>query len=629
MAIWKVTPFTPIQIAAGGAKVGRPTLGTVAMSSTARSQRARKIKTDARIEKVAILDFETDPFDAVRKSAVYPFLGGLYADDFAPVIIWDDDSKRFTDKIIAAIEGLEGSYTIYAHNGGKFDYLFLLHRLRGHVAFKGRGLMSARIGNHELRDSFHIIPEKLANWQKDDFDYTRMERANRAKYKQEIIDYCVNDCKYLLQIVKAFLKEFGFKISIGQAAMYELKKHYRVKSLGENMDAFLRQWFFGGRVECLVGKGHFSEGSTAGDYKLYDVNSMYPYVMANYRHPVGNDFTVRSGKPGPNTFFLEIECENHGAFVGRGEFGDTDSAIERGTFKTSIYEYNVAIKYNLIRKAKILRCIDCAEGSSFADFVMPLYNRREETKKLLKSLEEGSFEYNEAKKDNIFLKLIMNNAYGKFAQNPRRFKEAYITGKEDRPPEDLGFPALPSVEAEEYCIWEKPNEKWRFNNVATAASITGAARSLLLEAIMNADDPIYCDTDSVICRNLSGVDIDPIRLGAWDIEKVIDEVIICGKKLYAYKIHGQPDKLANGKVNPKRFIYKSKGASGLTWKDYVNMLDNQIAEALRVITVTNPAPTFTKGQKQFYMARRIRATAPANNIHSKYRKHSEKVLNHA
>src|SRR6185312_8763742 len=54
------------------------------------------------------------------------------------------------------------------------------------------------------------------------------------------------------------------------------------KKIGEHTDEQLRPWFFGGRVECLAGAGHFVAGN--GGYKLYDVNSMYPSAMANGLH---------------------------------------------------------------------------------------------------------------------------------------------------------------------------------------------------------------------------------------------------------------------------------------------------------------------------------------------------------
>ena len=573
------------------AKRGRYT--RAAMSDNERQHRCRTRKRADKQTRIAVLDMETDPFDTGTQAIIFPFLAVLYSDDFDPVIIWEENQTLFIEKLIASIENLPDVYTIYAHNGGKFDYMFLLHKLRGFVSFKGRGIMSAKIGKQTLRDSFHIIPEKLASYRKDDFDYTKLTKKRRAKHRDEIIRYCVNDCRYLLDIVKTFVAQHGLKLSIGQAAMAALKASgYEVARLSDNIDLYMRNYFFGGRVECIVGMGHF-----VGPYKLYDVNSMYPYAMANYQHPIGKEYVIRRGKPGPFTIFLDIECENYGALVCRTPDGETSAGNSRGRFRTSIWEYNVALKYGLIDNVEVIYCVDCDQRSAFDRFVIPLYEKRMLTKKALKELEPNSREYNETKKDDIFYKLLLNNAYGKFAQNPRRFKESYITEIGERPPAAEDFGPLPVIENEAlgYAIWERPQKRLLFNNVGTAASITGAARSILLEAMCNAVDPVYCDTDSLICRDLHGVEIHGQNLGAWDIEEEYSEVIIAGKKLYACM-------RVDGKIK-----FRSKGTKINKWDDMLRLLDNQIIETI------NHAPTLTKAGKQVYIKRQVRATAAKPN----------------
>lgn len=558
-------------------------------------KRKRTKRSQERLENIAILDMETDPFDSANPDEkIHPFCACLYSDKFEPIVIWEENYEIFVSELLLAINELRGSYTIYAHNGGKFDYLFLVHKLRGRVSFKGRGIMSAKIGQHELRDSFHIIPERLANYKKDDFDYEKMRKSKRASYRDEIVRYLINDCKYLLEIVKGFVGNFGLKISIGQAAMAELKKSYpNVKSIGENTDATLRDYFFGGRVECLAGKGHFS-----GAYKLYDVNSMYPHAMAAFKHPVSDDYTLRrKGGITPATVFLDISCRNYGALVRRTEDNETTAQAKDGRFLTTIWEFQAALELDLIENVKVHGYLDNAERTDFSNFVVPLYEKRLSTKTLLKSLPENSPEWNEAKKDDIFTKLLLNNAYGKFAQNPRRFKENYIT-EPNHMPEGQGWSdvILPHFQCADYWIWQRPSPRRKYNNVGTAASITGAARAILMRAIAGATDPIYCDTDSLICRSISGVSIHPTELGAWDLESEFSEVLICGKKLYACRDAG------TGKVK-----VKSKGASNLTWDDLSRMLKDEI------IASVNKAPTLTRTGQQFYMTRNIRATAPVIN----------------
>jgi hypothetical protein len=562
---------------------------------------------DNKLDQVAVLDFETDPFDNVAQTEIAPFTACLYSKNFAPVVIWEEDENVFLDKVIEAIENLPGNYTIYAHNGGKFDFMFFVHRLRGKISFKGRGIMSAKIGPHELRDSFHIIPEKLASFHKEEFDYSWLTKGKRKAKKKEIIAYMISDCEYLLDIVLGFLSRFGFKISIGQAAMSELRKHYKIGRIGAKVDETLRQFFFGGRVECLAGRGHF-----VGKYKLYDRNSMYPAAMAQLQHPIGSHYIRREKKAlssdgpaiGPDTFFIELTCRNRGALVVRrqnpnsGEW-ETTTDQEYGQFKTTIWEYNTALELGLISHIKIHAVIDCPDKSDFSKHILPLYAEKEQAKIRLDEITardggEGLTPYYwEAKQQYMFCKFILNNSYGKFAQNPRNYKETFITGPDDPCPDGYDQ-ILPTFRNDQFALWERPAPRQGFVNVGTAASITGASRADLMRVIHNSIDPIYCDTDSVICKEVRGIEIHPTKLGAWDLEREMDEVIIAGKKLYYYGKIGQE---AKGKV-------KSKGASGLTRGDMLKLLDGE------VIANTNPGVTLTKTGRQFYMTRRIRATAP-------------------
>jgi hypothetical protein len=585
-------------------------------SSTKRVQAHRSRKRADTHRRIAVLDFETDPFDHVSKSTIFPFLAVLYSDQFEPIVIWEEDHERFIDAVIQAIEELPEAYTIYAHNGGSFDYLFFIHRLRGTALFKGRAIMVAHCGRHELRDSLHIIPERLAGYKKDDFDYTTLYRTKRGNHRDAIIKYCINDCRYLFQIVKKFVADFGLKLSIGQAAMAEIKKHYKVDRISENLDAKLRGvgtdesdpatfnkstrqgYFYGGRVECLAGLGRFN-----GDYKLYDVNSMYPYVMANFKHPIGREYYFRTGMPSQYTAFVQIECDNFGAFVTRGADGETTATVERGVFFTTIFEYATATRLGLYANATVLQCVDCDRFSSFEKFVVPTYANRLSTKRQLAAETLIGDERDHVKMQDMFYKYLLNNGFGKFAQNPRRFKEHFLTdpGKRPLPGEFDGCGDFPQEESEHYAIWSRPSPERRFNNVGTGASITGAARAVLMEAIHYSIDPIYCDTDSLICRGFSPgapLTIHNEKLGAWKIEKEYEEILICGKKQYAAKVKGKRD------GEKGRLVLKSKGVSGLTWKDYEEMLIGEVVASI------NKAPTITKSGSQFYMNRRVRATAP-------------------
>lgn len=624
-------------------KQGRPPQGEEAKTNLQAQHECRARKRASAKRCIAILDMETDPFDAELKRDVKPFLAVLYSDEFEPIVIWEEDHAIFIRSVMRSIEGLPDRYTIYAHNGGKFDFLFLVSLLRGDVKFKGRSLMSAKVGNHELRDSSHIIPERLAAFQKDKFDYNRNLKEQRNHWRKEIIEYCIADCRYTLDIVKSFIDAYGMKLTIGQASMAELRKHYSVKKINQGFDAQLRQFYFGGRVECLAGRGHF-----VGDYRLYDINSSYPRAMAHHAHPTGdfNDYDLRRGDPNEQTVFIDLNCTNRGALIARDSNGFTSATIKQGRFKTTIWEYNVALQYGLIDDIKINACWDCRVRTDFSNFILPLYANRLATKRSMDELKQKGLQTTAAfldlKKDDIFFKLLLNNSYGKFAMNPDNYKEHYLTDP-DKTPDDEWFMSLvmaespnlkdigmangwfntlakmggydermeylqPMFVSSEFAIWQKPSPSFRYNNVGTAASITGAARAYLLEALQGAEDAIYCDTDSIICRSLAGVPLHKSALGAWDLEDEFSELVIAGKKLYSV-MHKTPKLLTPEQIADGRkpaYTVKSKGAARITWDEMLAMLNGGS------IVKTNRAPTLTKfgTGSDHYMPRTIRATVP-------------------
>ena len=94
-------------------------------------------------------------------------------------------------------------------------------------------------------------------------------------------------------------------------------------------------------------------------------------------------------------------------------------------------------------------------------------------------------------------------------------------------------------------------------------------------------------------------------LGAWDLEDEFSRVIINGKKLYSVE-HVTPkrrtiEQLAEG-LDPC-YTVKSKGTARLTWSEMDCMLHGAAFE------VRNRAPTLTKFSEQYYISRKICATA--------------------
>jgi hypothetical protein len=586
-----------------------PYSNSIAEPEKARAKRRYKREKKRRLEEIAVLDFETDPFDNTKPDEdVYPFLCVIYRNGHDPIVIWDDDHEALLLKVITTIETMEGRYTIYAHNGGRFDYKYLLKHLRGDIKFKGNSIMKAMVGEHELRDSLHILPTKLASLQKDEFDYTKMHRDVRHKHRDEIIQYCINDCKYALEFILHFVEKHGFKISIGQAAYGQVKELYpQIENLREGQDNIFRQFFFGGRVETFEGVLHYK-----GPLKYIDLNSAYPAVMAYVKHPIGKHW-VKSTVITRDTHFIELSCYSRGALILR-DVGDDGALRTRAPhgyhrFNTTIHEYRAAMDLGLLSDVTIHATHNCALSTAFPDFVIPRYDERRKITTQMKFEQEGSASWSHMNKDQTIIKFELNNAYGKFAQNPKRFFSTWITevGKTPDPIEAGDGWKLSSI-SETYCLWRKPNEDFRYNNVATGASITGAQRAVLLRAIHAVERPLYCDTDSIICVDTGLLEMHDTKLGAWKIEAELDELIINGKKHYAY--HNPTKKLKEGQTDLDRWTVRCKGASGITLEQVraVNRAD-YIAIGERGILVKPKGITLYNDGRQEYIGRTVRQTA--------------------
>ena len=139
---------------------------------------------------VAVIDFETVPFlhGRIPKPFAAAFFDGEIYREF-----WGANCAEY---LIDFISTLEKEYIIYAHNGGKFDFFFLLPWITNPLKLINGRIVKAGILNtkSELRDSYAIIPVPLRAYQKDEIDYKFFEIEHREKYKNEILHYLAGDC---------------------------------------------------------------------------------------------------------------------------------------------------------------------------------------------------------------------------------------------------------------------------------------------------------------------------------------------------------------------------------------------------------------------------------------------------
>lgn len=519
---------------------------------------------------IAVVDCETDPF--APDFLVKPFAIGFETSN-RYIDFWGDDCVK---QFFEYLDTLEDRFIIYAHNGGKFDFFFFLDFLAENTSpriINGR-LVQIFFGKQEFRDSYAIVDIPLAKFQKDEIDYSKFTRDKRERYKTEIRTYLQSDCRYLYQLVTEFHSRFGDKLTAASAALQVLNSFHGFEKIqSDAIDEKFRQYYFGGRVQCF--ENGLLKPTPGNRFLVVDRNSMYPSAMNEHEHPISSTFEL-SKEFTDATDFATVIGISHGALPFRNENGSLDFPHKTGRFFATGHEIRAGIETGTFELLEVESAWTFEKKSTFSEFVNHYYPLRQKAKREKDKLAD------------IMYKLVLNSSYGKFALNPRKFKSWKLTIGEV--PEPLRSEAYPDGWTQhsqngEFYIWERPSpRRGGFYNIATAASITGAARANLLRNLALAKRPIYCDTDSIICEGFNG-HLSDTELGGWKIEAEGNLAAIAGKKLYAIF---SKDKLAKPIYKGERYTLKkaSKGCS-LSGNEIIDICNGEIVQ------YQNPVPTFS------------------------------------
>ncbi len=525
-------------------------------------------------KRLAIVDTETDPF--AQGVVVKPFTLGFF-DGVDYVDFWGDDCvQQFFDHL----DTLPDDYIIYAHNGGKFDFFFFLSHLapgQTPLIMNGR-LVKIQFGRQEFRDSFAIIPQALSAYKKDDVDYSTFTRDRREQHREAILAYQRTDCIYTFDLIRGFHDMFGDKLTIASASLpmlHSMHGFQRIRS--EQVDARFREYYFGGRNQC------FETGvltpRPGQRFQMIDRNSMYPAVMRDELHPISASYRLQTSIDDA-TDFACIVAKNDGALCVRDDMGGLDFTVRHGTFYATIHEIRAGLDTGTLRIDRVKHAWAFDRKASFREFVERFYGLRLDAKA------SGD------KVRDILYKFALNSGYGKFALNPRKFKQWMMTVDEiAEPMRSADCPEGWQLESTsgDIFIWSRPApRRTGFYNVATAASITGAARANLLRNIALASRPIYCDTDSILCEAFRG-ELDETTLGGWKLEATGDTAAIAGKKLYAL-------------FDKDTVLKKASKGVNLDALDIVSVCKGQ------EIVYQNPVPNFQLDGSAKFVTRRINKT---------------------
>lgn len=247
------------------------------------------------IEIDAVFDIETESWNKF-------VVGGLlHSDGHYEEFRFDRE-----EDLVLALLNIEG--TVWAHNGGGFDFKWFLDWLvklgiKAAVAGAGSKIISVRVGKLKLLDSKALTKISLADLSKgvgtekmkDPLPcrcgescggYCSISRKMRPLYWRRISEYLKADCVSLM-LSLARLKEYAaandldLGATVGGAAWRNAKRTLELEaaSLRPGDHNFAREAYFGGRVQLF--RPYSEHGFEC------DVASMYPSRLAYFPLPLG------------------------------------------------------------------------------------------------------------------------------------------------------------------------------------------------------------------------------------------------------------------------------------------------------------------------------------------------------
>lgn len=429
---------------------------------------------------------------------------------------------------------------IYAHNGNGFDWLSYLSYLIKDKAIKTYNVMMSEqmiIGimitfhtGHKvwLCDSMRLMPyalSKVAEMLNKDHkkiyvgEYIKKMDIFRDIDAKAYYEYLKEDCYALSEALyrfwciihdnEGFIGHLPLTLPSLSLRIFRKNLPYEISTpWNERVRTFTRRSYAGGRVECYK----------PGEYdnmRVYDVNSMYPAMMARENVPISSQGAWTWTYDANSCGFYEIrytqtdmsvppllrdETSKEFQYTGSGVYytKEINKLLEIGGY------FELVIGYEFSEYAPL-----------FSDFVNKYYGIR------LKAQQDGN------KALDFIAKILLNSLYGKFGQNDVLRHIEPATNEKIAEYTDKGMKVR--VDGDFMIIEEEQRAEHEF--VAIASIITATARIELYEHIVRAGDAyVYADTDSV---HISSGEL-PVTtgLGGLKLEKEGKGVYV-GRKLYA------------------------------------------------------------------------------------------------
>lgn len=426
------------------------------------------------------------------------------------------------------------NYTVYAHNGKKFDYINLMREalldetsplklVHGKTVELNGGLISFSVtdGSSKLhfRDSSCIFAGQSLKSITTDLKVQHQKLDELVNHDQiylsnydkipELKTYLEYDCTGLLECINKFSHQVHTDTEINLSDIftgatlskkYFYKKFYSAKFkpiyfMTKDKDKFVRDSYMGGRNEC------FHIGHLKGKLYYYDFTSLFPSVGRN-KLPYGkpqwvtlnnaNDFSKFYG-------FTEVYVKTVD-FSAKPIHGSRDNRLVFQHFKefTKMTLFSEEIRLGMSKGVYEYKFEDCKALKFDAGYIL---------KQFFEQCVDKKAEAKKAGNDALALsyKIIANSGYGFWGLNATERDSVVISdiNSGDHYQYLFNDKLVNYTEFGNYMhLRVKKDLDMKDFNVSIAAAITSYARMKLWSLINDIEKVghkvYYCDTDSVI-----------------------------------------------------------------------------------------------------------------------------------
>lgn len=433
-------------------------------------------------------------------------------------------------------------WKFYAHNGGRFDFLFLLYDIIMKLGWqvklipRGSSVISIMVKTSKTEftfcDSFAILPESLkklteafnVEHKKKEFKFD--ESTVIDTHDPVILDYLKNDVIGLYEVIGTFFSQDFIdhpKITIASQGLDIFRSRFFKGELLElpiKMETDFREnYYSGGRVEVYKSYGK--------KVNVYDVNSLFSFAMLRPM-PVGDVYKTKSFHKDKIGFYKVRIKSTPSWYISPllTKIRNKDYRKNGNYYVNGPGEYFVSSE--MIKYLKSEFGVNCEiiqgyffDGQEylFQDYVNYFYE--------LKSKNKGTAQYTIAK-------FLLNCLYGKLGMNRERESIQTFDGTQQN------FSTLEGYE-KWLLVLVSEETKSRFILPYLAAYITDLARLHHYKYMNEHPESIYyCDTDSLF------TDVEyPVNdnIGGLKNEGTYEAVFLA-PKTYALNIDGKEEEIA-------------------------------------------------------------------------------------